>query len=54
MRWGRSLAGGPAHTAEAFDCDISAEVNVSQFESALVWCGQFSMLFAVVPPGGVE
>jgi len=38
-------------TDGAFNYDIPAGVDVSKFKSAIVWCRQFSALFAVAPLG---
>jgi hypothetical protein len=36
-------------TDGAFNYDVPAGVDVSQFRSAIVWCKRFSVLFAVAP-----
>lgn len=38
-------------TDGAFNYEIPAGVDVSKFKSAIVWCKQFSTLFAVAPLG---
>ena len=41
--------GGLKGTDGAFNYDIPAGTDVSQFQSAIVWCKQFSVLFAAAP-----
>ena len=36
-------------TDGAFNYEVPAEVDVSQFRSAIVWCKRFSVLFAAAP-----
>lgn len=46
--------GGLKATDGTFNYDIPPEVDVSQFNSAIVWCRQFSVLFAVAPLAAVQ
>jgi hypothetical protein len=41
--------GGLKATDGAFNYDVPAGTDVSQFESAVIWCRQFSVLFATAP-----
>ena len=36
-------------TDGAFNYEVPPELDVSQYESAIVWCKSFSVLFAVAP-----
>ena len=46
--------GGLRATDGAFNYEIPADVDVSQFESAVVWCKQFSVLFGTAPLTAVD
>lgn len=46
--------GGLKATDGAFNYEIPADVDVTQFESAIVWCRQFSVLFAAASLTEVE
>ena len=41
--------GGLKGTDGAFNYDVPEGTDVSQFKSAVVWCDQFSVLFATAP-----